>query len=156
MDYDILDPDDAVPGDRTIFIDGVAVDPDSLSWTPVRKRPVLVEAVELDEPGRVETMEGVMEAPSGSVLIRGVEGEVYPCDPAIFAQTYTDADGGDSDHARLTRASNLLDDATAPLDSDEAARKAIQALLDLAEYVGADVVLPGANPRGEASDGGGN
>lgn len=29
-----------------------------------------------------------MEAVEGDFIIRGVEGEFYPCKPAIFAKTY--------------------------------------------------------------------
>ena len=36
----------------------------------------------------VATAEGVMHAPQGWWIIRGVAGEFYPCDPAVFAATY--------------------------------------------------------------------
>lgn len=36
----------------------------------------------------VHTLEGVMEATPGDYLIRGVEGELYPIKPDIFAATY--------------------------------------------------------------------
>ena len=36
----------------------------------------------------IETLEGVMEATKGDYIIRGVQGEIYPCKPDIFAQTY--------------------------------------------------------------------
>lgn len=36
----------------------------------------------------VSTMEGVMEAPPGAWIIRGVKGELYPCDDGIFRATY--------------------------------------------------------------------
>lgn len=74
--------------DRTLRIGDSTVDPDSLDWQDVTKRPVTVEAVHLNVPFTVETMEGTMEADAGHYLIRGVKGELYPCDPAIFAQTY--------------------------------------------------------------------
>jgi len=73
-----------------------------------RKIPVEVEAVRWDgenvqlvawfcHPFNVEfrsgsafisTLEGRMEARKGDWIIKGVEGEVYPCKPGIFAQTY--------------------------------------------------------------------
>jgi len=73
-----------------------------------RKIPVEVEAVRWDgenvqlvawfcHPFTVEfrsgsafisTLEGRMEARKGDWIIKGVEGEVYPCKPGIFAQTY--------------------------------------------------------------------
>lgn len=40
----------------------------------------------------ISTLEGVMRARPGWWVIRGVEGEFYPCDPTIFAATYEKAD----------------------------------------------------------------
>lgn len=37
---------------------------------------------------RVNTLEGVMRAVPGDWIIRGVQGEFYPCKPDIFAATY--------------------------------------------------------------------
>lgn len=44
----------------------------------------------VDHAGRLafETKEGLMTFPLGYMIIRGVEGEMYGCDPAIFAKTY--------------------------------------------------------------------
>lgn len=75
-----------------------------------RKRPVVIEAVQftaenLDESvqfcgGRyeyerghgeviyIDTLEGTMRADCGDWIIRGVNGEHYPCKDQIFAQTY--------------------------------------------------------------------
>lgn len=76
-----------------------------------RKRPVVVEAMQvtresfaavaewagveefwgLDAPTpslHIRTLEGVMHAKLGWWVIRGVAGEFYPCEPAIFAATY--------------------------------------------------------------------
>jgi hypothetical protein len=36
----------------------------------------------------VETREGIMRADPGDYVIRGVQGEFYPCKPDIFAATY--------------------------------------------------------------------
>jgi hypothetical protein len=36
----------------------------------------------------VDTLEGRMRANVGDWIIRGVQGEVYPCKPEIFAATY--------------------------------------------------------------------
>lgn len=77
---------------RTVRIDDAEVDPDALDWMDVYKRPVQVEAVSIPAPFEVETMEGTMTAEAGHYLLRGVEGELYPCDPDVFAKTYrTDA-----------------------------------------------------------------
>lgn len=40
----------------------------------------------------IPTLEGDMTASPGDWIIRGVQGEVYPCKPDIFAQTYEPAD----------------------------------------------------------------
>lgn len=37
---------------------------------------------------RIKTLEGEMFAPFGHYLIRGVEGEIYACEPNIFNKTY--------------------------------------------------------------------
>ena len=39
----------------------------------------------------IETLEGRMLASPGDWIIRGVKGELYPCKPDIFAETYEDA-----------------------------------------------------------------
>lgn len=36
----------------------------------------------------IETLEGVMIGKTGDYLIRGVQGELYPCKPDIFEATY--------------------------------------------------------------------
>jgi hypothetical protein len=36
----------------------------------------------------IGTLEGVMRADPGDWIIRGVNGELYPCKPDIFEQTY--------------------------------------------------------------------
>lgn len=36
----------------------------------------------------IETLEGVMAAPPGRWIIKGVQGELYPCKPDIFEATY--------------------------------------------------------------------
>lgn len=77
-----------------------------------RKKPVVVEAIQWDgnlstveklmegstcesveqdlcDPALViVTLEGKMRAGVGDWIIRGVKGELYPCKPDIFAQTY--------------------------------------------------------------------
>lgn len=46
--------------------------------------------VENQEPGplSVKTLEGAVWAEVDDWIIRGVEGEFYPCKPSIFATTY--------------------------------------------------------------------
>lgn len=40
----------------------------------------------------IVTLEGVMHAERGDMVIRGVQGEFYPCKPDIFAATYERAE----------------------------------------------------------------
>ena len=37
---------------------------------------------------KIFTLEGMMSADIGDMIIKGVQGEVYPCKPDIFEQTY--------------------------------------------------------------------
>lgn len=76
-----------------------------------RKKPVEIEAIQwLGEPNceavfafiglphsddemdhsvlLIPTLEGTMEASPGDWIIKGVQGEFYPCKPAIFEATY--------------------------------------------------------------------
>lgn len=54
----------------------------------VRKLPVVVEARRLTTRTEIETEEGVVTGEPGDVLIRGVDGELYPCRADIFEQSY--------------------------------------------------------------------
>lgn len=86
--------------------------------TKYRKKPVTIEAMQVDfhdnsgveaitrwagdvvsffnyDPSvnhfyaaKVETLEGTMSAMQGDFIIKGVNGEFYPCKPDIFAKTY--------------------------------------------------------------------
>ena len=74
-----------------------------------RKKPIVVEAVpwlgdnleeitelvgpgdlSFDDEGRLEvwTLEGWVFCPVGHLIIKGVHGEFYPCDPDVFADSY--------------------------------------------------------------------
>lgn len=43
----------------------------------------------------IKTLEGVMKVNIGDYIIRGVKGEIYPCKPDIFEQTYEKVEGGE-------------------------------------------------------------
>ncbi len=45
-----------------------------------------VEKIKL--PIVIETLEGDMDVSVGDYVIRGIQGELYPCKPDIFEQTY--------------------------------------------------------------------
>lgn len=49
-----------------------------------------VDTIRLTQDGklRIKTLEGDMFANSGDFIIKGVQGELYPCKPDIFEQTY--------------------------------------------------------------------
>lgn len=73
-----------------------------------KKKPVVIEAVEwtgsnvsdmeefastkveytLDNCLIVDTLEGVMKANIGDFIVKGIQGEFYPCKPDIFEATY--------------------------------------------------------------------
>lgn len=74
-----------------------------------RKKPVVIDAIKFDkgvtpndvisalgsnpvvfEPSAfyIVTLEGKMEVSLGDYIIKGVQGEFYPCKPDIFEQTY--------------------------------------------------------------------
>lgn len=38
----------------------------------------------------IETLEGKMKARKGDYIIKGIKGELYPCKPEIFEETYTE------------------------------------------------------------------
>ena len=42
----------------------------------------------------INTLEGRMHAKLGDYIIRGVNGELYPCKPDIFRKTYEPVEGG--------------------------------------------------------------
>lgn len=56
---------------------------------PCRKRPIIIHAKQIDEPFRVNSLEGnYKEGKPGDYLMQGVDGELYICDKAIFEKTY--------------------------------------------------------------------
>lgn len=54
--------------------------------------PVRLDYSEFGKNGlywlNIETLEGVMKANIGDYIIKGVNGEIYPCKPDIFEKTY--------------------------------------------------------------------
>lgn len=47
-----------------------------------------IETVKNDKHIRIQTLEGDMKASFGDYIIKGVNGEFYPCKPDIFKKTY--------------------------------------------------------------------
>lgn len=86
-----------------------------------RKKPVVIEAVQITQDNlhevadwclgtvlgkevedgvmqwwiAIATREGVMQADVGDWVIKGVEGEHYPCKPSIFDASYEPVDDND-------------------------------------------------------------
>lgn len=54
----------------------------------LEENDILAEDGFTDEHIEIYTLEGVMTAFAGSRIIRGVQGEFYPCKPDIFTETY--------------------------------------------------------------------
>lgn len=53
-----------------------------------RKKPVVVEAVQLTHRVVIRTLEGEMVGEPGDWLVTGLRGEQYPCKDDIFQATY--------------------------------------------------------------------
>lgn len=55
-----------------------------------RKKPVIIEAIQFEDNPyiKIETLEGTMKASVRDYIIKGVNGEFYPCKPDIFEKTY--------------------------------------------------------------------
>ena len=60
-------------------------------WKSYRKKPVVVQARMLNERMTIATREGTIVGEPGDWLIRGVEGELYPCADSVFRKTYEPA-----------------------------------------------------------------
>jgi len=52
------------------------------------RKKTLTKAARMSEPFRVETLEGTMVGKAGDMLMIGAHGEMYPCDAAVFDDTY--------------------------------------------------------------------
>lgn len=83
---------------RRITIEAVQFDGSDASWEEISKLAVCGDD---DDGGRVrlldsirpacvvvDTPEGLMTAQVGDWVIRGIKGELYPCKPDIFAESY--------------------------------------------------------------------
>jgi hypothetical protein len=53
------------------------------------KRPIVVQAKQIEEEFRVNTLEGnYKQGKAGDYLMKGIDGELYICDKEIFEKTY--------------------------------------------------------------------
>ena len=64
-----------------------------IGWDEAAKKWSLDDYCDVvkEEGLKIFTLEGVMMASIGDYIIKGVNGECYPCKPDIFAKTYEDA-----------------------------------------------------------------
>lgn len=53
-----------------------------------RKKPFVIQAIQMTEPFKVETLEGWVKGNTGDYLMKGVDGELYPCKREIFEKSY--------------------------------------------------------------------
>ena len=60
--------------------------------TKYKKKPVVIDAVQLTRKITIETLEGNMVGNVGDWLITGVKGEQYPCKDDIFKECYERVD----------------------------------------------------------------
>jgi hypothetical protein len=80
---------------------------------PVKKKPVVVHAMQVNEPFTINTLEGQFKLAAGAYLIKGVRGELYGCEQSIFEETYDFLDDDDEmnedyDYRIATRDKSLL------------------------------------------------
>ena len=73
---------------KKIFISDKEINPENLPFFPYVKKPVQIYAIQIPEPFEVETLEGTMTGNPHDWLIKGVEGEYYPCKDSVFKKTY--------------------------------------------------------------------
>lgn len=53
-----------------------------------KKNPIPIQAAVLKEDCVVKTTQGWVGGRKGDFVIEGIEGEIYPCNKAIFKKTY--------------------------------------------------------------------
>ena len=96
------------------------------------KKPVVIEAVQItdatfDDPHpnpthikgvvydpikrivEIHTLEGTMTAQVGDWIIKGIQGELYPCKPDIFEQTYESIEQAILDDLPLSGSGKIAD-----------------------------------------------
>lgn len=57
----------------------------------------ITQVVEVHKDGKldIQTLEGTMTASPGDYIIKGVKGEIYPCKPDIFVDSYSPVPAAD-------------------------------------------------------------
>ena len=81
---------------KPMVIEAMAFPAETPTLRPAFERWAARVRLRAGPPGRegidIETLEGVMHADVGDVIIKGVKGEFYPCKPDIFEMTYEKAE----------------------------------------------------------------
>jgi hypothetical protein len=62
------------------------------AWIKGRDEPGSLFPKDDGEGYSIQTLEGVHDVTWGDFIIQGVRGELYPCKPDIFAETYEEVD----------------------------------------------------------------
>lgn len=98
----------------------------------------------------IETLEGTMTARLGDWIIRGVQGEFYPCKPEIFEQTYDQADTDTGrpreHHVTITQAGDEPGPVRISIDGQDFSQSIYSESLELVT-VGAHTQFPAAGLR---------
>ena len=81
---------------KRVVVEAVHWDGNKVSETPDWILEALNSGVlvRFGDKVQVRTLEGVMTASPGDYIIRGVDGELYPCKPDIFEKTYEKVEEG--------------------------------------------------------------
>lgn len=72
------------------------VEIDAMQWNKGETDPLLIfmmsddidDMCMIDGELMIHTLEGLMKVSDGDYVIKGIKGEIYPCKPDIFEQTY--------------------------------------------------------------------
>lgn len=59
-----------------------------MEYKKYRKKPIIIEAYKTEKEVFIKTLEGTLKADIGDYIIKGIDGELYPCKPEIFKKTY--------------------------------------------------------------------
>ncbi|MDA3854650.1 MAG: hypothetical protein PF569_00215 [Candidatus Woesearchaeota archaeon] len=73
---------------RPVIIDAEIFDGTDDSVFRIKKLTSANSVFRGDECLMIHTLEGEMKGSIGDYIIRGVKGELYPCKPNIFKETY--------------------------------------------------------------------
>lgn len=77
---------------------------------------ITIDYKDIDDPKlKIETLEGIMNASLGDWIIKGINGEFYPCKPDIFEKTYDLADAPESFLDRVIKEKAELAEKTSKL-----------------------------------------